>query len=235
MKQCIGVEKCTFRMLHEKRPTILFEVVAANLSKRHRQIFSFEHTPDILVEDAIRASCSFPIYFQALRARDIFQSHLDYPVNDFKTEDSDIFVDGALFGSFPIDIVSKEELEGTLGIFLTNKFQVSPIDEFNTYIVKLLSTVSSTFDQHIYNQYSMYSVKIILDSSVVNPDFSQSKKEYYMREGYEQTRAYFQLSTSEFVFSLREDSIMDITVESSDEHTVEVHSLIAELNELILN
>ena len=81
----------------------------------------------------------------------------------------------------------------------------------------------------------MYSVKIILDSSVVNPDFSQSKKEYYMREGYEQTRAYFQLSTSEFIFSLREDSIMDITVESSDEHTVEVHSLIAELNELILN
>ena len=83
-------EHITFKQFHEmKNPRNRFKdlyVLGANLSTGYSEIFSYEHTPDMKVVDALRITMSLPLFFSAVR----YKGH--------------IYVDGGLFNNYPIEL-----------------------------------------------------------------------------------------------------------------------------------
>lgn len=88
-------EVCRNKM--NKSPTFqeLFEysgkslrVVAFNVSKNSQHLFSEKETPDVLVVDAVRFSCSLPLVFEP-------------QISDW----GDLFFDGGLINNLPVDVV----------------------------------------------------------------------------------------------------------------------------------
>ena len=63
---CGGKGRATFADFRALGMRDLY-VVAANISQRRSEVFSFENTPDVAVADAVRLSMSIPVYFQSLR------------------------------------------------------------------------------------------------------------------------------------------------------------------------
>ncbi|HNP19219.1 MAG TPA: patatin-like phospholipase family protein [Fulvivirga sp.] len=61
-------------------------VIATNLSQQKSVVFSYEHTPNVAIRDAVRMSMSIPLYFQAYKFA------------------SDTMVDGGVSYNFPINI-----------------------------------------------------------------------------------------------------------------------------------
>ncbi len=58
-----GASKWTFADLAKERPGIFLGITATNLSSRKLVLFSAETHPDMLILDAIRASCSIPFVY----------------------------------------------------------------------------------------------------------------------------------------------------------------------------
>lgn len=65
--------------------------IGSNLSTRLEAIFSYEHTPDIAVADAVRISVSIPLFFAAKK----YNGHL--------------FVDGGLLDNYPIKLFDRKK------------------------------------------------------------------------------------------------------------------------------
>lgn len=58
-----GISKWTFADLSAKRPGITLTIIATNLTEGRLKLFSATETPDVLIFDAIRASCAVPFFF----------------------------------------------------------------------------------------------------------------------------------------------------------------------------
>lgn len=124
--------------------------VGTNLSTKFAEIFSNEHTPDIVIADAVRISMSIPIFFEAIRR-----------------PNRDVYVDGGLLDNYPIQLFDKEKYMDdnsksvdtdhkfnteTLGFRLDSSKEISvfedhhkakhnEIDHFTTYVKYLAETL----------------------------------------------------------------------------------------------
>jgi NTE family protein len=65
-------------------------IVAANLTKRRAETFSYETTPDVAVADAVRMSMSIPFFFEALY------------FDGKKFGQGDLYVDGGMYDNYPV-------------------------------------------------------------------------------------------------------------------------------------
>lgn len=88
-------------------------VLSTDLSRRRSQVFSFETSPDLPVAEAVRASMSIPLFFEA------------YAIDDGLFGETgaqqDLFVDGGVLDNFPIELFDQNGVNPrTLGLFLTN-------------------------------------------------------------------------------------------------------------------
>jgi len=90
-QRCGGNARATFGQLRELGMRDLY-VVAANISRRRSEVFSFETTPDVAVADAVRLSISIPVYFEALRFDGSVWGQGDY------------YVDGGVYDNYPIQV-----------------------------------------------------------------------------------------------------------------------------------
>jgi NTE family protein len=89
IKDKTGKEDLTFKELAEQAEAKQFKLlytVASNLSQQKAEIFSHEHTPDVIIRDAVRMSMSIPLYFQAF------------------IRNNDVMVDGGVSWNYPINI-----------------------------------------------------------------------------------------------------------------------------------
>jgi predicted acylesterase/phospholipase RssA len=84
-------EPVTFAEVRARHGTNL-KVCATNLNARKAEIFSPETHPDMDVAEALRLSCSVPVYFAA------------------KKYNGALYVDGALTNNFPVDLVDGKAL-----------------------------------------------------------------------------------------------------------------------------
>jgi len=83
--------------------------IGTNLSTRFSEIFSYEHTPDMKISDAIRISMSIPIFFSAVR-----------------TSNNDVYIDGGVLENYPIQLFDSKRL---------NKILLNLPSKTNTYII----------------------------------------------------------------------------------------------------
>ncbi len=64
--------------------------VGTNISTGYSEIFSYEHTPDMKLADAVRISMSIPLFFTAVKSG------------------GNVYVDGGLLNNYPIKIFDRE-------------------------------------------------------------------------------------------------------------------------------
>lgn len=91
VKKKLGNSNATFRDLEAAGKSRLY-VYGTNLSTHFGEVFSFEHTPEMRIVDAVRISMSIPLFFAAVRdARD------------------DVFVDGGVLNNYPIKLFDRKK------------------------------------------------------------------------------------------------------------------------------
>ena len=149
--QCGGNGRATFADFQARGFRDLY-VVAANISRHRAETFSFEHTPDVAVADAVRMSMSIPLYFEALR------------FDGKQLGDGDFYVDGGLYDNFPMHIFDHPKFEKnnwayndginwqTLGLFLFPDQIRKPLDpEVPTEVWDFLNLLL----RNLYNAHQM--------------------------------------------------------------------------------
>ncbi len=77
-----------------------FYCTATNLSKQQLEIFSFENTPDMKVEVAVRISGGIPLYFEPMVLDNAYRKIDESDTSSFKN----YFVDGGMIANYPISI-----------------------------------------------------------------------------------------------------------------------------------
>ena len=93
IEEKIGAPDITFKGLKALGKRDLY-LTGTNLSKSCAEIFSYENTPNMEIRDAIRISCSIPMYFKAYK---------------MKTDEGEqVMVDGGLACNYPIDLFDNE-------------------------------------------------------------------------------------------------------------------------------
>ena len=80
-------------------------VTATNLSKHRSEMFSFEHTPNVAVADAVRMSMSIPLFFNALQ----------FDGKEFGQ--GDYYVDGGVYDNFPMHVFDDRKYVKYNGLF----------------------------------------------------------------------------------------------------------------------
>jgi NTE family protein len=107
----------TFRDLESSKRTKGFRVWASDIQNLKPITFSAKTTPDISIVFALRASMSIPIYFTPLK----------HPITNT------YLVDGGVFDNYPMNYLSEEEANQTLGIVFEHSktpIEVHDIGEF---------------------------------------------------------------------------------------------------------
>jgi predicted acylesterase/phospholipase RssA len=200
LKHYTNHETCTFQQLHNAFPQVRLHVVATNISKRSRVVFSVDHTPHVQVEHAIRVSCGLPVFFQVFRGSDCYVEDSDGECSQFSKED--ILVDGALSGGLPMDLVSPEELPYTLAIKLESIHTPYPIDQFHTFLYEVFQTSFETLNRYFMKIYSDQLICIRTEQRLMNFDFSTFSKADLIETGYQQVKdAFLNRPVSEFRFA----------------------------------
>lgn len=114
----------TFKRLYEMYNKEL-NIIATNLETCNETIFNYKNTPDILIVDAITASCSVPLIFEPVKI------------------ENTLYVDGLLCNNFPCNLV--ENKDKTIGVMLgllgDNPFAEKKIDSIYDYIYRIFQTV----------------------------------------------------------------------------------------------
>ena len=91
IKKKLGDANATFKQLNQAKKPDLY-VYGTNLSTRFGEVFSFEHTPNARIADAVRISMSIPLFFAAVRnPRD------------------DVYVDGGVLDNYPVKLFDRQK------------------------------------------------------------------------------------------------------------------------------
>jgi len=212
-----GSPDLSFGQLHEQGRPDLY-VCGTNLCTGFSEVFSWEHTPEMKIADAVRISMSLPLFFAAVRnAR------------------RDVYVDGGLLDSYPVKLFDREKYisaerrhcmarhtdyyawanrqaesgryvynKETLGLRLDSRQEIAmyrygaapqhrQIDSFVDYVRCLVNTlVESQANAHLHSD--DWQRTIYIDTQGVRAtDFSlsDSQKQALERSGEQGTQEYF--------------------------------------------
>jgi len=106
----IAVPDFTFQELRQTYGNFL-AVVGTNVSRKQNVIFDPISTPDFSVRKALKISCSIPFVFPAVKI------------------DDELYSDGAITNSFPIDIARAHGCNRIIGIGLDNEYRPGSVLE----------------------------------------------------------------------------------------------------------
>jgi predicted acylesterase/phospholipase RssA len=170
---------CTFQEIQEKFGKSL-RVVATDLNEAKPVTFSPKDTPHYLVADAVRASMSFPYYFQP---------HL-CPVTGH------YLVDGAVISNYPLFVVPEEEHSSTLSILirtsLERKENVMEL-EIDKLISRPLQMVLMEKNNIEAKFYDARCIQIRLgDLNILEFAFDEETKSFIINKGKEAVMDYFE-------------------------------------------
>ncbi len=101
------------------------KIVVTDLNEGVAKIFSSNDTPDYKIADAVRASMSYPYYFQPFI--DPITGHY--------------FADGGIISNYPLFILPKEEIDKTLSILLRTLVEVEEELEIDKLLYRPISIV----------------------------------------------------------------------------------------------
>lgn len=120
-----GVSSWTFRKLVEERPTARLFITATNLTQARLAVFSAETTPDVLLLDALRASCAVPLFYAP-----------------WISASGEVFCDGAVVEQYPWAAISDKE--GALVVVCSEtalgRTRVGPMIELSEFMSRVYQT-----------------------------------------------------------------------------------------------
>jgi len=153
-------ETITFKELYEKCP-ITLKVYVTNLNLAKLICFSAKDTPNKYVVDAIRASMSIPYYFQ--------------PFIDPET--NHILMDGAVISNYPLFMLSPQEIDETLGLFIDTgpkPLEDLGVDDILLRPMRIALSMRSKYEVELYKEQTIYIV--CGDRNPVNFTISEESK-----------------------------------------------------------
>jgi len=152
-------------------------VIATNLRSRNYEIFSFDTTPDVMVAEAIRASMSIPIFFDAFK------------FSNWNTDT--VYEDGGVMLNYPISIFDKTNAPSdTLGFYLHDVNQIAnePVSygHLGEYIKASFDCSLSAQDAYVLGSPEILKRTIIIDDlgiSATNFSLSNDQKQELYQSG----------------------------------------------------
>lgn len=160
----------TFKLLKEITKKKLL-IVGCCLNTMETVFFSYEHTPSMLVIDALRITFSIPFLFKPVLINNQY------------------YVDGGLTNNYPIELFNSEE---TIGLVCCNDLEENKkIDNIEKYFI---SVFFSSFYYELKKKIDMYNeITINIKSELDSLDFSltKEKKNKLIKLGYDQTKQIF--------------------------------------------
>jgi NTE family protein len=175
-------------------------VFAADLNMKGLKKFSFKHTPNVVVAEAVRASMSIPLFFEAWQFKN-------------QNPNNHIYVDGGVIYNYPItafdgkkdsvnvDSVNTDAVNtATLGLFLTdftdkNKIEPNKLElgHILKYIKILFETIQNTQNIDFHNDPEQRKRSVLIDNfgiSATDFDITDDDKKKLSQSGYDNTMAY---------------------------------------------
>lgn len=161
----------TFETMYEKTGKTLV-ICATNLNMHSAEYFSKDSTPDLLLRDALRMSCSVPLYFSAIRYN------------------KSLYVDGGVSCNFPVQHAKDLGAKRILGI----RFATPPKEGDHAW--NLESFMGALLESNINTKYQPgSSVVLRLDTKGIalslNFKLSAREKHALYDSGYTQTQVFF--------------------------------------------
>ncbi len=92
IRQKTGNGESTFKDIEEQREGKGIYMIGTNLSTRFAEVFSPEHTPRMVLADAVRISMSIPLFFASKRSLR-----------------GDVYVDGGVLDNYPIKLFDRKK------------------------------------------------------------------------------------------------------------------------------
>jgi predicted acylesterase/phospholipase RssA len=175
IKACIKVklsnENATFTDLYNFNKNKNLLILATNLTKKERTIFSYDNTPNVELWKAVRASSSYPLYFHPVKI------------------DDDLYVDGGVSCNYPI-YYFKDDIENTLGISFD--FVIDTDDnisnkntDFVDYISSIFKVIIGSLEKHIIELYKEHTIQLKIPFLyTVDYKLSRQRKEEIYDLGY---------------------------------------------------
>jgi NTE family protein len=162
-------------------------VFATDLNIGDLKRFSFDDTPNVVVVEAVRASMSIPLFFQAWKFTD-------------NNPDNHIYVDGGLVYNYPLSAfdIGDEDNKETIGLFLSDLSRskvVTNLDYYQAvdYLKAVVGTLLDSQNVNFESDGEELSRSIIIDSlgvSSTNFKISDDQKKKLYESGQKYTTEY---------------------------------------------
>lgn len=164
---------------HFRYTSIPLNIVAVNINKRCKEIFSTKWTPDICIAEAVRASISIPGIFKAKKIL------------------NDLYVDGGIADNFPLDIYNEDkEVLPVIGLNICNKNpdshkreEVGGIKNYISNIVESIVNVNSV--EQIEDSKNAEVINLIVPRRSLDFNIDKNKMDAIITEGYISVINYF--------------------------------------------
>ena len=155
-------------------------VFASDLNTQGLREFSAETTPNVIVAEAVRASMSIPLFFEAW----------EFPNNK---PDNHVYVDGGMIYNYPLTIFDTNDIQNqnTLGLFLSNLSGVQSANDLSTghFVKYIRSLVQTMLEAQVINfQHDPDEEKrsVIIDNLGISPtdfDLTDDQKQALFNSG----------------------------------------------------
>lgn len=155
-------------------------VFASDLNTQRLREFSAETTPNVIVAEAVRASMSIPLFFEAW----------EFPNNN---PDNHVYVDGGMIYNYPLTIFDTNDIQNqnTLGLFLSNLSGVQSANDLSTghFVKYIRSLVQTMLEAQVINfQHDPDEEKrsVIIDNLGISPtdfDLTDDQKQALFNSG----------------------------------------------------
>lgn len=200
--QCDGNGRATFGDFQKKGFGDL-HVAVTDISARASRVFSFQHTPEVAVADALRMSVSIPLFFEAMQF-----NGLEFGAGNY-------YADGGVLDNYPLHVFdhpdfqtgSRWHISGvnweTLGCRLyaagdcTTLIPRRPIHSLLDYIEALLETVLEAqvvaFDHNKVDQQRTININdhcVLATDFHVRPGSESTQYHDLVQSGREEAKAY---------------------------------------------
>jgi len=159
------IENFTFLKLFNLTQKTL-HIISINIEDNKEVVFNYINTPDLLVFDAICASCAIPFILPPVKIN------------------NKLHIDGFLYNNFPCNIF-KNDLENTIGIQTKKRDLINNITNFQEFIGNIFTCILKKLDSDCDINYKP-KLYIYLDENMGSFDLLEiNEKKIYIQNSYE--------------------------------------------------
>jgi predicted acylesterase/phospholipase RssA len=189
----------TFLELFEST-NIKFTVVVTNFSQYKVEYWNHETNPSIKIVDAILATSRIPPMFTPLK------------VND------DLYLDGAIINSYPIDIIPMSEIDRVIGCCLSTNKDIGKYnnllkidetyDKLIGYFLQVIALIIYNKNLSLNEKYVERTITFEVEVNVFDGTLSNECKQQLLDKSYDITDQFFK---SKLVMDLDEETINSVS------------------------